>query len=307
MEPIRRLLRAPLAVAALLLAACSGKGGVAAPGPLPVTQDTAQQVQRHGATAYVYGCTAFPKCFVFDGSGKLVRTVSTGFQMPGGLATDPQGNLYLADEFAEEIAVYAPGMTQRVQTLSTGSDAPLDVAVHDGWIATSDLHALSVFAPGSNVPARLTDHDVFQGGSVAFDSHGNCYWSLTLDRSGDPQRIDEFVGCGGAAVTITVPGRPGSLAFDGSDNLYYANDSLDANAGIYRCAGTANCTSAFAKGRDPLFLRFDARWKSIYTDDVRGHGISKIDIASGKIVETFVHGFTQYLNALGLAVGPGPG
>jgi hypothetical protein len=60
------------------------------------------------------------------------------------------------------------------------------------------------------------------------------------------------------------------------------------------------------KGATRLFLRFAADWKSIYTDEVRGHGISRIGIASGK-VQTFVHGFTRYLSAASLAVGPGPG
>src|SRR5580704_7262452 len=111
MRSSSRLALAPASLSVVLLAAaCSGNAGTSAPGALPATvaglQRIAPQVASPAAsTSFVYGCTGEPKCFVYDLSGKRVRTLSTGFIMPQGLAADPQGNVYLADEFAQDIAV----------------------------------------------------------------------------------------------------------------------------------------------------------------------------------------------------------
>jgi DNA-binding beta-propeller fold protein YncE len=306
MTPLRSALAAAALPLTFLVAGCSGNARTG-PAPLPITAAAdSRGAERSTSSSFLYSCTSEPKCFVFDDGGQLVRKVPKGFLMPLGLAADPQGNLYMADEFAKSVTVWAPGMTNVLQTLPTGTDVPLDVAVHDGWIATSDLHAVTVFPSGSATPVRLTDADQLQGSGIAFDSHGNCYWSLYLDQASGHTVVDEFIGCAGDPQRLNIPGSPVSLAFDGNDNLYYASDSFDAKAGIYTCTGLTHCAAKYFKGRDPLSIRFDNGWQHLYAADGRGHTISRIDLSTGKVDQTIRKGFSGYLPPVGIAFGPGP-
>jgi len=300
-----------VALPVLLAAGCSANSATAPPvlgsSNSSLSGNALQASAPPTSSSYVYGCTGEPKCRVFTTDGQLVRTVSQGLMTPGGLAVDPQGNVYVAEEFPQEIDVYSSGMAARIQTLNNGSDVALDVAVHAGVVAVSDQHAVTVFAPGSTSnPSRLVGGNVLQGIGIAFDSKGNCYWSYSPDSGNGNSKVYEFAGCSGQAQAIDLPGSPASLAFDGNDNLYYSSDTFSETAGIFRCTGLTNCNRVFAKGRDPEHIRFDGTWTNLYAGLVKGHDISQIDVATGKIVKNIGHGFTNYFPPVGVAAGPGP-
>jgi hypothetical protein len=78
------------------------------------------------------------KIFVSDGVNKVVNIYNpsgtqlgqiTGFGQPAGLATDANGNLYVADFVNSQVLVYAPPYTKTPKTLSDPGFNPLGVAV----------------------------------------------------------------------------------------------------------------------------------------------------------------------------------
>jgi DNA-binding beta-propeller fold protein YncE len=304
-----------LAPAALCWTGCAGGAGssfpaVAAAGAQAgVASTLAARAARSGtqaqATTYIYACQPYTSdCLVYDANGNLLKTVSKHTDEPLGITADPDGNLYVAREDTEEVAVYSPGMASVSRVLHTGKDVALDVAVHGETVAVADQHAVTVFEPGATKPSRrLTDPDVLQGSGIAFDSKGNCYWSLVSQTSGG--RIDEFAGCAGSPQALAITGFPAGLAFDGSDNLYFANDTFDASAGVYKCAGVANCVAVYGQDTNPTFIKFDKGWKDLYVSGMGAPTVTEISIATGSIVQTISQGLSSSNPPFGIAVGPG--
>jgi hypothetical protein len=305
MPSVRQILHA--APALLLLAGCASNGvapAPAVPGAAVLAASTAGRPARPGSDnsqQYVYGCTE-TDCVVFTADGQRVRTVHEPL-VPQGVAADAQGNVYVGT-VEGQILEYAAGMTSVLATLPYNA---YDIAVHGDTLAWTDTQSLYVLRPGSG-PQQLTDGDNEFGSGVAFDSHGNCYWSIQLTGGSGLSRIDEFAGCAGTPKPVHARGNPRSLAFDGADNLYYADDTPQADSGIYRCTGTTHCAIAFAKRRSAVSIRFDQGWQHLYADDVDGPTITRYDVATGKPDGVFRdHLFHGYSSPLGIAAGPGPG
>jgi hypothetical protein len=207
---------------------------------------------------------------------------------------------------AGQVAIYAPGMEKRIATL-TGATVGFDMAIHAGTIAVGGSNTIAVYPAGSTTPWFVSDPDAAEGNGLAFDSHGNCYWSVTLHDGKGTVRVDEFSGCSGSATPLDVPGSPMWLAFDGNDNLYYVNWASDRHSsGIYRCTAVTQCALAFAGGTTSRAIRFDQEWQHLYVADLRRQGISRIDIATGKVDETITRGLKGYSAPIAIAAGPGP-
>jgi DNA-binding beta-propeller fold protein YncE len=254
---------------------------------------------------FVYACTLEPRCFVFTSAGKRVRTIQGDLQQPSALVSDPQGYVYVSDAIANQVAIYSPGMKRRIAT-RTGVDVGFDMAVHAGTIAVGGGNTITVLPAGGKPRYFLSDPDAMQGNGLAFDSHGNCYWSVTLNDGKGTDRVDEFDGCAGSPQHLAIPGSPLWLAFDGNDDLYYVDFAANKSSGIYRCAGLSHCSLAFGRGTEPRALRFNQGWGDLYVADLGGSNISRINIASGKVDEVITRGFQGYSQPIAVAAGPGP-
>ena len=290
-------------ILAALVAGCSAAASTL-PGPVSQTASHAA-IARDASEGFVYACTLEPRCFVFTAGGKPVRTTQQGLEQPSALVSDPQGYVYVSDGEAGEVAVYAPGMKRRISTL-TGVSVGFDMAVHAGTIAVGGGNTITVFPAGSTTPYYVTDPQAMQGNGLAFDSRGNCYWSVTLNDGKGTVRIDEFNGCAGSALPLNIPGAPLWLAFDGNDDLYYVDLSPDKSSGIYRCNALTDCKLAFARGTAARAIRFDQGWRHLYVADLRRQGISRIDVATGKVDEVITRGLQGYSAPIAVAAGPGP-
>src|SRR3984957_8528631 len=281
------------------------------PAPQSATTALAGAHQSRTATVqslsqgFIYACTLEPRCFVFTSAGKRVRTIQGDLQQPSALVSDPQGYVYVSDAIANQVAIYSPGMKRRIAT-RTRVSVGFDMAVHAGTIAVGGGNTITVLAAGAKAPYYLSDPDAMQGNGLAFDSRGNCYWSVTLNDGKGTVRVDEFTGCAGAAQHLTIPGSPLWLAFDGSDDLYYVDFAIDKSSGIYRCARFSNCKLAFGRGTESRAIRFDRGWQHLYVADLGGPNISRIDIAAGKVDEVITRGLQGYSQPIAVADGPGP-
>ena len=256
--------------------------------------------------AYVYACTLAPKCSVFTTDGQLVRTTRKGLNQPSAMVADTQGNVYVSDPINSDVVIFSPGMEKVIGTLNN-VPAGFGMAIHAGTLAVGAGNTITVFPAGSSTSWTVTDPDISQGNGIAFDSHGNCYASMMLNDGHGTIRIDEFAGCAGSPIPLDTTGSPAWLAFDGNDNLYYVNYSVVKHeAGIYKCKGVTQCKVAFARGSSPRAIAFDQGWQHLYADDLDKAGISRIDMATGKVDQTIQRGFKGYSTPITLAAGPGP-
>jgi DNA-binding beta-propeller fold protein YncE len=119
-------------------------------------------------TAYDLGIVGAP----------LVRTITQGIKTPGGLALDPSGNLYVANE-GGNVTVYPPGSNAPSLTIA-GIDRPQDVAVDAGgnvWICNrSGQPGIYEFPPGQTTPSEhITGSPIQTPNQMAFDASGTLY------------------------------------------------------------------------------------------------------------------------------------
>jgi len=125
-------------------------------------------------------------------------TITTGINFPAGMTVDKSGNLYVANEGANNVTVYPPGQTSPSITYTTDLSTATDIAVaNDGTVYISNFNGLangwvSVYPQGNTSKEyRLSD---FSGGaplSVALDSSQNLYVMYDLNGSGS-SAVNEY-------------------------------------------------------------------------------------------------------------------
>ena len=229
------------------------------------------------AKRYVYGCAAPENtCDVYSVKGTLLRSLSPsdGLSAPAGTMADPTGLWYIANAGASNVLVFSAGGGALTKTLRDTGEVPNDVAISGQVVAASNEYAtgpistgsVSVYTNAATHPAyMLTVPGALQGIGVAFDRHGNCFWSYNDSPSADGH-IAEFTGCKKGAkpkiLGITLV-EAGGMAFDQSDNLWYT----DQGAGLFRCAGTAGCELVTNGFSDPATINFNATSTVLYLAD----------------------------------------
>jgi hypothetical protein len=246
------------------------------------------------------------ECRVYDETGNLLRTKKRNLVDPQGVVAGSDGLLYVANEGAKNVLVYAAGGHKLLRTLDDGGNVPLDVAVFGRTVAAANQHNVTVFLAGATTPSRtLTDSNVLQGSGVAFDPSGNCYWSFASDTGGT--QLDEFVGCNGSPITVPITaGSPDGLAFDGSGNLWYTSFSSLKGAGIYRCKGVGKCRIAFDQFQDAVYINFSHDFHDLWVDDRGSAALYEVDVKTGQIVEQITEGLSGSNPPVGVAAAPGP-
>ena len=294
------------------LAGCSANGSGASSAIQPVTPALQREAPaaKAGGTV-VYSCQAVESiCDVFTLNGQIIGSLSStnGLNGPQGTRADPSGNWYIANAMDHNILEFSAKGKALLGTLKDKGALPVDVAVGGNVVGVANQSgpgqtsaSVSVYVNGATKPTRhLTDPAAAQGVGIAFDSHGNCFWSYALSNA--QGRIDEFQGCAGAPQTLDITtGLAGGLAFDGQDNLYY----IDATFGVYSCSGITMCGARFTSGfSHPLYLNFNKTRADLWISDLGTSTIREIDLATGTTVHSF--GFSPSNPPFGVATGPGP-
>ena len=153
------------------------------------------------------------------------------------MAFDAKGDLYVADEGANEVSVFAPGATTPTSTL-TGVDWPdaLAIDAHGNlFVANNDPYGInntvSMFAPGSTTPtATLTG--ISLPTALAVDASGNLYAADVRDHEGDPPVAVFAPGATSPSNRLFGPAEGSALALDSSGDLYVA-DSQEDTVSVY--------------------------------------------------------------------------
>ena len=253
-----------------------------------------------------------------NGTLSSYETLTSGFSIPMGMVTTPDGRWYIANSGASNILVYRTthkGPKGPEATLRDDGEVPVNVdatpnqrvvAVSNGSTTGRGAGSLAVYLNHGQKPSRILTYgsDPIRGEGIAIDSNGNCYWSFN-----DPKRLTgsivEFAGCDGSG-TLFKSGilSAGGLAFDRSGNLYYVDQLL----GIFKCKGPFSC-SLFT----PVILGGLILPTNINFDNAKAQNLWVAD-AAGYIDAVNVQGLIEYiLDVLGgvtdppIGIAPAPG
>ena len=313
-------------LAAAMLAGCGGGSSPLGP-PSEVHANRSINVAeatpppncgKYGACS-VLACFGYI-CFAFTTEGSVQAELTSGIVNAQGVATDHQGNSYIADSGSSKILKYGPLFTTLIKTYQDPGQVPLDLDVDatDQLLAVSNKSttkegpgSVSVYAGGSSTPsATLTDPAApnAQGIGIAIDRSDNCFWSL-YDPSSGLSKIDEFSGCAGSPITI-VSGKHslGGMAFDKGNNLFYVVDVSMNHHDIFKCKGTAECRPLTTHFFEPVMINFDNHWGFLWVDDagvLEGPLIESINPKNGHVISSFRAGSSTD-PPFGIAHAPGP-
>lgn len=179
------------------------------------------------ASAFISGIGIEPQVAFIPG---IMTVVGSGFNAPGGVAVDGNGNVYISDTGNNRV-VKLPwtgnGYGQQVMVPITGLASPLGLALDGGgnlYVASNENDKVvrlawtgSSFGTQSNVGSGL-----YGPSGVAVDATGDVFIADTLD-----ERVDELVWTGSSFETEAGIGNyhkgPIGVAVDGSGNVYFTD------------------------------------------------------------------------------------
>ena len=138
---------------------------------------------------------------VYDArSGRLLRRISAGINVPVAIILDNQQALYVANFGSSSISVYARGANRPVLTIRRGINNPVAMALgRDGALYVANEGAtrrggrygwVSVYPRGSAVPERETSRSIAYPVSLAIDEARNLYVANC------------YVSCSSGAITM---------------------------------------------------------------------------------------------------------
>jgi DNA-binding beta-propeller fold protein YncE len=124
---------------------------------------------------------------IFDVKGKNqqpIGQITDGIAQPNGLATDKDGNLYVANGYlasTSSVTVYPPGSTSPSVTYTDGILYPVGVAVQRNgrlYVANFDGYDVTEYRKGSTSPDKTIPFQSLEGNDpfgLALDAHDNLF------------------------------------------------------------------------------------------------------------------------------------
>ena len=210
--------------------------------------DTAANVLRYVTDKAVYTLSGSGKEGMENGRGS-----KTSFRSPTGLATDADGNLYIADTGNNAIRMLEPG--GNVTTFRTGLSEPMGLCWHDGWLYVAET--------GKNRILRIkgSQMEVLAGTGTATEDGAGYYGGFT----DGPAARAAFDHPQGVAVA--------------SDGTVYVADTLNhairaiRNGRVYTIAKSPNGLGMPVSPRSVLLHA-----KTLYATDPFAQGIFTLSV-----------------------------
>ncbi len=257
------------------------------------------------ATLY-YSDTAANLVGIVDGETyQQVGTIG-GFQQVGGLATDVDGNLYVADTAASQILVFHGRKTIPFKSIAIPSNPYRVRVAENGTLAAPgpccSYGIIYYFHKGATkVSGTLQVPDGPNVTGLAFDKHDNLYVGALFNGSASVERFIAPYKTAPSALPAQVS-QPYSEAFDARGHLVVADFAQGVE--VFKLTG-ATPISQFDEGSAPFEIIFDRNHTRAFVG--RNNPQKGVDVYRYPS-EEFVTTILQHpaVNVDDLAFGPAP-
>lgn len=224
--------------------------------------------------------------FYLKGTGPnnpVAGTLSGSFDNPFGMATDRNGDLYVANSGDKNVLVYAAGSTSPTATLDDPDKFPADVAIgSDGTVYVANGSGpigasgnVVIYAPGSTSPSEtLSDKHFYHVSGVALDKHGNLFVSCNAGQGINSGTVVEFkAGSTKGTDTRIVLGFAGGVGFDRNGHLLAIDEEVPS-LNVYNAGRRKPLEQLTLPGTSEYFS-FSEDSKLLYVADF---GLGEIDV-----------------------------
>lgn len=206
-------------------------GSLPALSPMMKTSTTAANSTTATRTLYVSDIIA-NAVFVFNANNIAagpINRITAGIDRPGALAVAPSGDLYVTNDYGQNVTVYKPGTSTPFKTLKSPAGTPgLIASAADGTLAIAYSQGFSkggslvVYDRGSATPTRnidipLGNNLLLELRGLAFDRFENLYLSVSRYPRGPAQFLKYPRGSSSADP---APFFGDGIAIDSADNIY---------------------------------------------------------------------------------------
>jgi hypothetical protein len=219
---------------------------------------------------------------VYDDSGTLQATLTSGLANPQGLATDRMGNLYVANSGGRNILIWGAGFGGPPIAIADPDGEPADVDVRDNGAflgvtnIIGDNGASVTFYRNGNRVGNVTDPGFEMVYFGAFDKGGSFYFD-GINVSGEVfVAVIAHANTGGRTVqyltTDNTLGFPGGVQVNNDGTISIGNQ---AGLAIYTynppsggSLGAPISTTVLGGSVDPVTFAFKIHNRNLYTADV---------------------------------------
>jgi hypothetical protein len=237
-------------------------------------------------------------------------TITSGVDFPGGLTVDGKGNLYVVNEGAGNVTVYAKGQTNPSITYTTLLSDCSDVAVaDDGTVYIANFNGLKngwvTVYPQGNVSKvyQITD---FGGGApleVALDKHQNLYVEYDLNGNGS-DAVNEYAPGSTTGTNLNLSFQFGAgVQIDKAGDVVLVQQIEPSEILVFPPGKTQpSKTITLPNSGQPFAIALSKRGRVLFAGDSSSNNLAQSFLyPSGKFRYTIASGFQ---NPAGVAVSP---
>jgi YVTN family beta-propeller protein len=179
---------------------------------------------------------------VYNKALALTRTIS-GLSHPLGVAVDTYGDVYVANNLANNIVAFNPAgdnvltLTQDKSGVSFSAPGALAISGQDIFVATigGDVFSYNIGNFLTDFPIEITKFtDSVSSGPTGIVANGSVYIAYRFSND-----VVKYGSSGKKLLTITASlALPEGIALDKSGNIYVSNDTPPYSITVYNSAGT---------------------------------------------------------------------
>jgi streptogramin lyase len=224
-------------------------------------------------------------------ASQTIVTLGSGFAAPSGVAVDGAGNVYVADQNANEVKeILASGAFVTVKELGSDFNLPEGVAVDASgnvFVADAGNNAVKeILAAGGYVTVNTLGSGFSFPQGVAVDGNGNVFVADTGNNA-----VKEILAAGGYVTVKTIAAGfdgPAAVAVDGGGDVFVADQGDKVVDEILAAGGIVMLGNGF---ENPEGIAVDADG-NVFVADQGENAVEEILAAGGYVtVNTLGNGF----------------
>lgn len=228
-----------------------------------------------------------------------------GLDGPRGIATDADGNLWVANNLANDVLAFHQGSKKPYLTLGAIPNAFAVVVGDDGtvYVAAYSPATVYVYASGTTKPERTIGLKFLQDASgLALDANGDL---IVAGNVGVEQGRMLFVGARSHEQRL-LPGilaSPYGIVVDGSNDRVVSDFDNGATYVFAPGASEPSRVLGVPRAAQPTFSAFNSTRTLLFVGDALHAELDVFEYATGKLLEK-VPEYQAYGYGLGVATSP---